>query len=53
MWSDCISPEIREVIKAPVTSSYRAFKPRMEDFFTPRPFSFYEQIGDDSRAPLF
>ncbi len=32
IWSDCISAEIREVFKAPVTSSYRAFKQRMEDF---------------------
>ncbi len=42
IWSDCISPDIREVIKAPVTSSYRAFKQRMEDFFIPQPVSFYE-----------
>ncbi len=33
IWSDCISPEIREVIKAPITSSYRAFKQRMDYFF--------------------
>ena len=41
------------MIKAPVTSSFRGFKPRMEDFFIPQPMSFYEQIGDDTRAPLF
>ncbi len=41
------------MIKAPVTSSYRAFKQRMEDFFIPQPLSSYEQIGDDTRAPLF
>ncbi len=29
IWSDCVSADIREVIKAPVTSSYRAFKQRM------------------------
>ena len=26
IWSNCVSADIREVIKAPVTSSYRAFK---------------------------
>ena len=53
IWSDCVSLDIREVIKAPVTSSYRAFKQRMEDFFIPQPLSFYEKIGDDTCAPLF
>ena len=33
--SDYVSPDIREMIKAPVTSSYRAFKQRMEDLFIP------------------
>ncbi len=42
IWSDCVSADIREVIKAPVTSSYRASKQRMEDFFIPQPLSFYE-----------
>ena len=33
IWSDCVSPDIREMIKAPVTSIYRA-----EGFFLPPAF---------------
>ena len=53
IWNDCLDPVIKQQLKRPVTSSYRAFKDRVEDFFCPKAVVFFAQIGDDGHPPQF
>lgn len=53
LWSDCIDSDIKTLMRRLITSSYRAFTERVEDYFTPQAVTFYSRIGDETREPLF